>query len=127
MDESGATDFYYGEMEMRRHSEKTGWIERLIIYVYWFISGYGLRAWRSFTCLAALTLVCGFIMARTGFAAGRKGWLEGISYCLRAWLPGTHSDTKLNTAGEFVDVAMRVLAPVLVALGLLALRSRVKK
>jgi len=126
-DESGAADFYYGEMEMRRQSEKAGCTERAIISLYWIISGYGLRASRSFAWLAALMLVCGIITARTGLVAGPAGSLAGILYCLRAPLPGAHSEIKLTAVGEFVDIVVRVLAPVLFALGLLALRGRVKR
>jgi uncharacterized protein YjbI with pentapeptide repeats len=63
-DEPGAADFYYGEMEMRRHAgspsdndtgeASRGQIERAVLTAYWLASGYGLRAWRA---LAALTVV----------------------------------------------------------------------
>ena len=55
-DEPGAVDFYYGEMEMRRHARgngsnrprapSRGRVERGILTAYWLVSGYGLRAWR---------------------------------------------------------------------------------
>ena len=45
-DEPGAADFYYGEMEMRRHAQTAPAAERAIIWLYWLISGYGLRALR---------------------------------------------------------------------------------
>ncbi|MFJ2160133.1 pentapeptide repeat-containing protein [Streptomyces sp. NPDC087856] len=51
--EPGAADFYYGEMEMRRHSwMETSRVERWLIAVYWALSGYGLRALRSLSWLA---------------------------------------------------------------------------
>ena len=54
-DEPGAADFYYGEMEMRRHVGRTsdrpadnhasvlsrGRVERSILTAYWLVSGYG--------------------------------------------------------------------------------------
>jgi hypothetical protein len=43
----GAADFYYGEMEMRRHDEGTNRAERLTIWLYWLVSGYGLRGLRA--------------------------------------------------------------------------------
>jgi hypothetical protein len=56
-DEPGAADFYYGEMEMRRHARGSasnrrrassrGRVERGILTAYWLVSGYGLRAWRA--------------------------------------------------------------------------------
>ena len=50
-DEPGAADFYYGEMEMRRHSAPLA--ERAILWFYWMVSGYGLRASRALIALAA--------------------------------------------------------------------------
>ncbi|WP_198358437.1 pentapeptide repeat-containing protein [Streptomyces fildesensis] len=46
--EPGAADFYYGEMESRRHDrEGTPKEERLLLGMYWLLSGYGLRAARA--------------------------------------------------------------------------------
>ncbi|MFF1279094.1 pentapeptide repeat-containing protein [Streptomyces marokkonensis] len=54
-DEPGAADFYYGEMEMRRHDTDTPRAERALLAVYWALSGYGLRA----ACIACSGLVAG--------------------------------------------------------------------
>lgn len=56
--EPGAADFYYGEMEMRRH-DRTGTPpgERGLLHGYWLLSGYGLRASRALGWLAAAMLV----------------------------------------------------------------------
>lgn len=56
--EPGAADFYYGEMEMRRH-DRTGTprAERALLHSYWVLSGYGLRASRALGWLAAAMLV----------------------------------------------------------------------
>ena len=45
--EPDAADFYYGEMEMRRHDIDRPFAERALLTVYWAISGYGLRASRA--------------------------------------------------------------------------------
>jgi Pentapeptide repeats (9 copies) len=52
--EPGAADFYYGEMEMRRH-DRTGTPpgERGLLFGYWLLSGYGLRASRALGWLLA--------------------------------------------------------------------------
>ncbi|MFZ3568771.1 hypothetical protein ACOKM5_17605 [Streptomyces sp. BH097] len=56
-DEPGAADFYYGEMEMRRHSKGRRTAERWLLQIYWLVSGYGLRASRALGwLLAAMTL-----------------------------------------------------------------------
>ncbi|MEU9106372.1 pentapeptide repeat-containing protein [Streptomyces xanthophaeus] len=54
--EPGAADFYYGEMEMRRHADDIPGGERSLLTAYWALSGYGLRASRAFGwLLAAMT------------------------------------------------------------------------
>ena len=55
--EPGAADFYYGEMEMRRLASNTPAAERLIVWLYWLVSGYGLRALRSLGVLVAAGLI----------------------------------------------------------------------
>ncbi|MEU6911480.1 pentapeptide repeat-containing protein [Streptomyces coeruleorubidus] len=56
--EPGAADFYYGEMEMRRH-DRTGTprAERGLLHAYWMLSGYGLRALRALGWLAGAMLI----------------------------------------------------------------------
>ncbi|WP_327691112.1 pentapeptide repeat-containing protein [Streptomyces sp. NBC_00461] len=49
--EPGAADFYYGEMEMRRHDSATPCAERGLLVAYWALSGYGLRATRALVWL----------------------------------------------------------------------------
>ncbi|MGW9031553.1 pentapeptide repeat-containing protein [Streptomyces sp. NPDC055722] len=51
--EPGAADFYYGEMEMRRHDPDTPRAERGLLTAYWALSGYGLRASRALGWLTA--------------------------------------------------------------------------
>ncbi|MGJ5898438.1 pentapeptide repeat-containing protein [Streptomyces niveiscabiei] len=49
--EPGAADFYYGEMEMRRHDATASLGERTLLRLYWALSGYGLRATRALAWL----------------------------------------------------------------------------
>lgn len=52
----GADDFYYGEMEARRHDPETPWGERTLLHAYWALSGYALRSTRALGFLfAAMT------------------------------------------------------------------------
>ena len=67
--EPGAADFYYGEMEMRRHSTTTASGERVILWLYWLISGYGLRALRSLLALLVLGGIVTAALAGWGLAA----------------------------------------------------------
>ncbi|GHD53985.1 pentapeptide repeat-containing protein [Streptomyces galbus] len=55
--EPGAADFYYGEMEMRRHADDIPRSERGLLTAYWALSGYGLRASRALAWLGAAMLV----------------------------------------------------------------------
>lgn len=53
-DTPGASDFYYGEMEARRHdTEGTPRGERALLHAYWLLSGYALRTSRALGFLAA--------------------------------------------------------------------------
>ncbi|WP_234337537.1 pentapeptide repeat-containing protein [Kitasatospora phosalacinea] len=51
--EPDAADFYYGEMEMRRHDRSRPRAERRLLWLYWLVSGYGLRASRALSWLVA--------------------------------------------------------------------------
>ncbi|MFE2640779.1 pentapeptide repeat-containing protein [Streptomyces scopuliridis] len=64
-DEPGAADFYYGEMEMRRHGRKRSQAERWLLHAYWLLSGYGLRAsralgWLALAMTTTILLMMGF-------------------------------------------------------------------
>lgn len=61
--EPGAADFYYGEMEMRRHADDIPRAEQWLLTAYWALSGYGLRASRALAWLgAAMLLTIGLLM-----------------------------------------------------------------
>ncbi|MGY4954838.1 pentapeptide repeat-containing protein [Streptomyces nigrescens] len=64
-DEPGAADFYYGEMEMRRHGRSWKTTERWLLQGYWLLSGYGLRAsralgWLALAMMTTILLMMGF-------------------------------------------------------------------
>jgi Pentapeptide repeats (9 copies) len=62
--EPDAADFYYGEMEMRRHDRGRPPTERALLTLYWAASGYGLRASRALAwLLAAMALTVGAMLA----------------------------------------------------------------
>lgn len=64
--EPGAADFYYGEMEMRRHAGDIPWAERSLLTTYWALSGYGLRASRALTWLLASMIATVLVMMLWG-------------------------------------------------------------
>ncbi len=126
-DEPGAADFYYGEMEMRRHSKQIPFAEWVIVWAYWLVSGYGLRASRAFAWLVLLIVLGGIGLANWGFVSGPTDYLTGLLYSIRAPLPGVLRDIKLTADGEMIETAVRLLGPILFALALLAVRGRVKR
>jgi hypothetical protein len=65
-DEPGAADFYYGEMEMRRHDPTKPKAERLVLWLYWLTSGYALRASRALAWLAGVLVLATVLLAAVG-------------------------------------------------------------
>jgi hypothetical protein len=66
--EPGAADFYYGEMEMRRHADDIPRSERGLLTAYWALSGYGLRASRALAWLGAAMLLTVVLLMAVGLA-----------------------------------------------------------
>ncbi|MFD8043077.1 pentapeptide repeat-containing protein [Streptomyces chartreusis] len=66
--EPGAADFYYGEMEMRRHAGDIPRSERGLLTTYWALSGYGLRASRAMAWLGAAMLLTIVLLMAVGLA-----------------------------------------------------------
>jgi len=154
-DEPGAADFYYGECEMRRHDSGTAKAERLILWAYWLLSGYALRAWRAFVALAAIIVFAGTVLAFWGFpdpapsfrpaAVDASGALvyqqqptdpppgleqltAGIRFSARsatALLRGP--DRALTPIGEWLEISLRFVGPLLLGLAVLSVRGRVRR
>ncbi|MFC7900255.1 hypothetical protein ACFUV1_08875 [Streptomyces griseoincarnatus] len=160
--EPGAADFYYGECEMRRH-DTTGTTtgERPLLWGYWLLSGYGLRASRALTWLvAAMSLTVLLLMAfglpardpepaTTGPLTGSKislntstpdpalhsGWSQRWSWARaeKATRVAVNSvvfrssGQNLTTVGTYIEMTSRLLEPTLLALGVLAIRGRIKR
>ncbi|MFJ5212798.1 hypothetical protein [Streptomyces nigra] len=66
--EPGAADFYYGEMEMRRHADDIPRSEKWLLNAYWALSGYGLRASRALAWLGSAMLLTIILMMAFGIA-----------------------------------------------------------
>ena len=66
-DSPGAADFYYGEMEMRRHDPQSSPSERAILTAYWLSSGYALRGLRAALGLLAVVAIFSCIFYSVGF------------------------------------------------------------
>jgi hypothetical protein len=155
-DEPGAADFYYGEMEMRRLAAHPHSIERALLNVYWTIAGYGLRASRAVVALFLLLLLGTIGLATVGFGpssrleyrpaaqnptgqaatyrqvavpGSRPGWAAALDYSLESAtsLLRTYQPRPLSAAGQVIEITLRMLGPVFLALAILAIRGRVKR
>jgi len=155
-DEPGAADFYYGEMEMRRHSKYISgkastskrrykapslkaWTEyddtrrpprgeNFILWLYWMVSGYGLRASRALLSLAITIVVLGAIpLDLWGFRPDRS-YGSALLFSLQSSISLLRTpEAKLTVAGEVIQIILRLAGPLFVGLALLALRGRVKR
>ncbi|HET8662148.1 MAG TPA: pentapeptide repeat-containing protein [Micromonosporaceae bacterium] len=152
--EPGAADFYYGEMEMRRHARSTPAGERLILTLYWALSGYGLRATRALVALLIVLALGTVGLATVGFApaqrveyhpvagasepvayrqvsapAARPGWAAAFEYSIDSAtaLLRTPQTPPLTPVGHALEIVIRLLGPLLLGLALLAVRNRVKR
>lgn len=142
-DSPGAADFYYGEMEMRRHSSQTPWAERWILTVYWLVCGYALRTLRSLGVLALFILLGSVSLwtfgseeqsaqesstSSSGNAAVEIGWEDALLTSIEAVIfREPENAPALTTAGQVAIDVLRAAGPVLVVLAVLSLRGRVKR
>jgi hypothetical protein len=138
-DQPGAGDLYYGEMEMRRQGEtrdtedassryrlRVGG-EAAILHAYWLLSGYGLRPARALVALALTLFAAAALLVWFGFHEPRtygRSMLFAIHSALSVFRP---PETGLSAGGEIVQIALRLLGPLLLGLTLLAVRARVKR
>jgi uncharacterized protein YjbI with pentapeptide repeats len=125
----GAGDFYYGEMEMRRHGQAPR-PERMVIWLYWLVSGYGLRSSRALIALALTVVAFGFLFDSWGFRPDQglgRGLLFSVESTSSLFRVPATEDFGLTAAGEVLQVIMRLLGPLFFGLALLSLRGRVKR
>jgi uncharacterized protein YjbI with pentapeptide repeats len=135
-DAPGAADFYYGEMEMRRHAAKAGrrirgipGIEEAVLWLYWLVSGYGLRASRAVVALAITIALGAVLLSLFGFDEGERpegGALLFAAESSISLLRAPNSDI-LTDGGNVVQIALRLAGPLFFGLALLSLRGRVKR
>lgn len=91
--EPGAADFYYGEMEMRRHADDIPGAERSLLTAYWALSGYGQRASRALGWLLAAMTVTVLAMMLWGLPQNdpkprTTGTVAGRSITMTTDVPG---------------------------------------
>jgi uncharacterized protein YjbI with pentapeptide repeats len=142
-DQRAASDFYYGEMEMRRMTlgrslkgrvRSRRWRpaasalgEWTLVFLYWLLSGYGQRAWRAFTTLGILVAGASAALVQWGFKVPTD-FGEALRFTLRsATSVLRESSADLTPTGDWIELAVRLVAPLLLALGLFAIRDRVRR
>ena len=144
-DEPGAADFYYGEMEMRRHASPPLSAERLVLTGYWILAGYGQRASRALVAFVSLLLLAAWIlwgwglehnaalMQRAGSSACPQdntfggAVLESLQSATSLFRAAAGCTPVLTASGSSLQLVLRILGPALVALAVLALRGRIKR
>jgi Pentapeptide repeats (9 copies) len=182
--EPGAADFYYGEMEMRRQANRrpraershdprpwlfrhrsfaradalnpqSTWVERVLLYGYWMVSGYGLRAWRAVLALGAVLLAASLLYMSGSFAHGKEhspqmtriepgtgavfyrtshdsppGFEDTLEFSAKesiSLLRAPQESFEMTSSGKALDFGLRIAGPVLLAYIVLALRARTKR
>jgi uncharacterized protein YjbI with pentapeptide repeats len=155
-DEPGAADLYYGEMEMRRLAAPPRSVDRALLTAYWAVAGYGLRAWRPLVALLVALAVATVGFATVGFGAatgteyrpatptragqpvvyrqvtvpaGRPRWAAALDHSVDSAtsLLRPTQPAPLTVPGRLIEIALRLLGPVLLGLAVLAIRGRVKR
>jgi hypothetical protein len=126
-DEPGASDFYYGEMEMRRLDESNSWAERFVVSVYWLVAGYGLRATRALGWLLMVLLAASLVLLNVGLKTPGQSFADALLTAVEGAIPGIPTLASLTMWGRVVDILLTIVGPVLLGLALLALRNRVKR
>jgi len=168
-DGAGSGDFYYGEMEMRRRAahelarhawQRANWgqwaearVQHAVLWLYWLVSGYALRAWRALLAFAVVVMSGAVLLSFWGFPAepgfrpvattsgalvyesvapAPDAGIERLPAALRisvrsatALLRGP--DRPLTPAGEWVETGIRLTGPVLLGLAVLSLRGRIRR
>jgi Pentapeptide repeats (9 copies) len=125
----GAADFYYGEMEMRRQEPNTPWPEWVILWLYWLVSGYGLRGLRALGSLAVVVLGLAMLLHLVGYVthpSPASVW-GSLLYAASSTLWIGDDAVRLTGWGKLLRIALRLAGPVLLGLALLSIRNRVKR
>jgi len=131
-DEPGAADFYYGEMEMRRHDSTKPMAERFVLFLYWLFSGYALRASRALAWLFGVLAVATLLLAAQGLEqpAARWSFPARLGTAALVAVEGAvfrASEQQLTYVGRLVQAALRFAGPILLGLAVLSIRGRVKR
>ena len=125
-DMPGAAHFYYGEMEMRKWSAPP--LERGLLWLYWLVSGYGMRARRALLSWVALIVLGAYLMTFGGFEQEPYSMARALLFSTRATLPGvTTLERSLTPMGQWIEIGLRIFGPLTIALFLIAVRGKLMR
>jgi hypothetical protein len=126
-DQPGAADFYYGEMEMRRHDPTTPRAERFLLGAYWLTSSYGLRAFRSLAVLVAFLVIGALGMRTFGLRAAHPTAAQSLLAAAQSIVPGVAVQAHVTDAGAGLDLGLTVVGPLVLGLIVLSVRNRLRR
>jgi hypothetical protein len=113
-------------MEMRRHGD-TSRAEHAVIWLYWLVSGYGLRASRALIALAATVLLFAALFTIWDIHGGAS-FLDDLVFSLQSTISLVRAPEEgLPTEGQVLEIGLRLLGPLFFGLALLSLRGRLKR
>jgi hypothetical protein len=101
------------------------------VWLYWLVSGYGLRGLRALAWLAVVVVGIAGLLQGIGFNGGDPGFRDALIYAAQSTVSIASSNKALTEhvswAGEVLRIVLRLTGPVLLGLALLAVRNRVKR
>ncbi|WP_179272544.1 pentapeptide repeat-containing protein [Streptomyces sp. XY006] len=114
--EPDAADFYYGEMEMRRHDPSRPFGERVLLSLYWGTSGYGLRAsralgWLLLTMIATVASLTIWGIPKSSVDSSSSGQIKDGSISITTEKPDPANPEvpyRARITGKRVESALRV-------------------
>jgi hypothetical protein len=112
-------------MEMRRHGEGSRF-ERALIWLYWLVSGYGLRASRALIALGVTVLLFAFLFTTWDIRDGKFD--DDLVFSLQSTTNLLRTPAEqLSIEGRLLEIGLRLLGPLFFGLALFSLRGRVKR
>lgn len=138
-----AGDFHYREKQMRKRNPSTIPSDKILLWLYWALSGYSERIWPPVVWLILIVILCSFFYLITGLHPkdggqtivwGQKitgnwgGFKEAILYSARTSFFLKPEDLALSSTGaKAINLVQTVLSPILLALLGLAIRQRMQR
>ena len=128
-DAPGASDFYYGEMEMRRLDKSSSRTDRLVLFLYWLLSGYALRASRAFVAFVIFTGISTLLFYYFGFSHSvsvQRAVAVGVQNTTN--ILGLQRDPLINNGWGLVLYALQhLIGTLLIGLTVVSFRGRLQR